>query len=48
MDVIYTDSKGNESGVLHKFNIDFDCTDTKDFEITVGRFDSQILSGGCR
>ena len=48
MDLIYTDSKGIESGIFSKFSLDFDCTDTKDFKITVGYDTEHLLVGGCR
>lgn len=36
MEVIYTDHNRIEQGVLQHFDIDFDSTNTKDFQITVG------------
>lgn len=42
MDVIYTDYNRTEQGVLHNFDIDFDSTNKKDFQITVG-IDKNVL-----
>ena len=42
MDVIYTDHNRTEQGVLHNFDIDFDSTNKKDFQITVG-IDNNVL-----
>ena len=44
MDVIYTDKNRIEQGSLQNFDIDFDCTNTKDFLITVG-IDNNVLQG---
>lgn len=44
MDVIYTDSNRTDQGVLNSFNIDFDTTDTLDYEMNLG-IENNILSG---
>lgn len=45
MDLIYADESLVEQGVLHKFNVDFDTTDKKDFLISVG-IKNNVLQGG--
>lgn len=36
MDLIFTDTNKQEQGVLHDFYVDFDTTDKKDFQLSVG------------
>lgn len=45
MDLIYADKNRIEQGVLKNFEIDFDTTNTKDFQITVG-IKNSVLQGG--
>lgn len=45
MDVIYTDKNRIEQGVIQKFEIDFDTTNTKDFQIIAG-LNNHVLQGG--
>lgn len=45
MDLIYTDKNRIEQGVLQNFEVDFDTTNNKDFQITVG-IKNNVLQGG--
>lgn len=45
MDLIYTDKNRIEQGVLQDFEVDFDTTNNKDFQITVG-IKNNVLQGG--
>ena len=45
MDLIYTDTNRVEQGVLQNFDVDFDCTNTRDFQITVG-INNNVMHGG--
>lgn len=45
MDVICVSAKGLENGCLQNYSIDFDTTDTMDFEISVGVNNREILEG---
>lgn len=45
MDLIYTDTNRVEQGVLQNFDVDFDCTNTRDFQITVG-INNNVMQGG--
>lgn len=45
MDVIYTDRNLNDEGCLHKYEIDLDVADKKNFEITVG-IKNNVMHGG--
>lgn len=45
MDLIYTDERRIEQGVLQGFEADFDTTNNKDFQITVG-IKNNVLQGG--
>ncbi len=45
MDLIYADRNRIECGVIQNFEVDFDTTSTKDFQLTV-EIDNNVLQGG--